>query len=456
MMNKLFPLFGLPGVRRNLKALVVGLLLVGLTATGYSQKPEDKAHPKELSDKVSEALNGPIKTAKEAHNWDEAIRQVDALITTSSPDSYDRAVLVVEKAQTYFQKNELHPAIAPLEEALKLSDAYGYFEGRVALDMTLSLAQLYANEAQASKQKDEQHRLYTKAYTYVRRWLDQSKTPNPDLEQFAASILLQQATLNSDKVDIGLVKQAQAEIEKGMRMSVKPKDQFYVLLLAALQQQGEYKKSAEVLELLVKQFPNNKSYWQTLAQTYVQLEEQVRAIITFERAQQYGILNTPKENFNLVALYFNIKQYDKAIELLESGLRNGQIESEQKNWELLAASYQQLHKEPKAIEALKEASKRFPKSGAIDLQIGQIYYSMDKTPEAYAYIKSALDKGIDKPSQTYVFLSYLAFEMKKLEEAKDAAQKAMKADPNSKDAQRLLDAINDAIRDRDAQKNQPL
>lgn len=455
MMNKPFPFTWPSLVRQSLKSLLVGALLLGVTVTGYSQEKE-KSPPKELSDKVSEALNGPIKTAKEARNWDEAIRQLDALITTTQPESYDRAVLTVDKAQTLFQKNDLVKAIAPLEEALKLSDAHGYFEQRVALDMVLSLAQLYANEAQASKQTDEQRRLYSKAYSYVRRWLDQSKTPNPDLEQFAASILLQQATLNPEKVDVGLVKAAQVEIEKGMRMSVKPKDQFYVLLLAALQQQGEYKKSAEVLELLVKQFPNNKSYWQTLAQTYVQLEEHVRAIITFERAQQYGIMNTPKENFNLVALYFNIKQYDKAIELLEAGLRNGQIENEQKNWELLAASYQQLHKEQKAIDALKEAGKRFPKSGAIDLQIGQIYYSMDKAPEAYAYIKSALDKGIDKPSQTYVFLSYLAFEMKKLDEARDAAQKAIKADPNSKDAQRLLDAINDSIRDRDAQKNQPL
>jgi len=223
-----------------------------------------------------------------------------------------------------------------------------------------------------------------------------------------------------------------------------------------LQQQGDYKRSAEVLELLVKMLPNNKQYWQQLAATYLQLEESVRAINTIERAQQYGIMNTPKDNYSLVGIYFNIKQYDRAIELLETGLRNGNIENEQRNWELLAASYQQLHKEMKAVESLKEASKRFPKAGSLDFQIGSIYYSLDKGQEAYDYIKTALEKGVEKPGSAYVFLAYLAYELKKLDEALDAAQKAVKADPNSKDAVRLLDAIKEAIKDRDNQKNQPL
>lgn len=438
--------------RRSAKALLVGALLVGASAVGYSQE----APKKELADKTSEALGGPIKVAKEAKNFDEGIRLIDGLLATVGKESYDMAVLSLEKAQLLFAKNELNKAIGPLETTLQLADKYGYFDQKITLELVLYLAQLWGQEAQAAKQPDDQRRIYTKAYSYVRRWLDQSQTPNPDMQQFAASILLSQAQINPDKVDMGLVKQAQVEVEKGLRMSIKPKDQFYVLLYATLQQQGDYKRSAEVLELLVKMLPNNKQYWQQLAATYLQLEENVRAINTIERAQQYGIMNSPKDNYSLVGIYFNIKQYDRAIELLETGLRNGNIENEQRNWELLAASYQQMHKEAKAIEALKEAAKRFPKAGSLDFQIGSIYYSMDKGPEAYEFIKSALAKGVDKPGSAYVFLAYLAYELKKLDEALDAAQKAVKADPNSKDATRLLDAIKEAIKDRENQKNQPL
>lgn len=439
---------------RRLSLALIGALALGIASPSYAQR--DKEPKKEVSEKVSEAMGGPIKVAKDAKNWTEAIRLIDALLVNAPADSYDRAVLSVDKAQTIFQTPEQSKAIEPLEAALKLADQYGYFDQRTSLEMVLSLAQLYGIEAQSSKQPEEQRRLYSKAYSYVRRWLDQSNTSNPDLQQFAASILLSQAQLNPEKVDMGLVKQAQVETEKGLRMSVRPKDQFYILLLATLQQQGDYKRSAEVLELLVKMAPNNKTYWQQLAATYLQLEENVRAIITIERAQQYGIMTDKKDNYTLVGIYFNIKQYDRAIELLQAGLRNGTIENEQKNWELLAASYQQLHKEPQAIESLKEGSKNFPKSGGLDLMIGQIYYSMDKIPEAYAFIKTALQKGVEKPASTYVLLAYFAYELKKFDEAKEAAEKAVAADPASKDAQRLLQAINDAIKERDALKNQPL
>lgn len=436
--------------RRGLLPLV-GVMVLCLSTPAWAQKEPKK----EVSEKVSEAMGGPIKTAKDAQNWPEVIRLIDGLLATAPADSYDRAVLSVDKAQTIFQTKDTSKAIEPLEQGLALGDKFQYFDHNTILTMLLSLAQLYAQDAQSSKQPEEQRRLYSKAYTYVRRWLDQSHEANADLQQFAASILLQQAMLNPDKVDMGMVKQAQVETEKGLRMAVKPKEQFYVLLLTTLQQQGDYKRSAEVLELLVKMAPNNKSYWSTLAQTYLQLEENVRAIITIERAQQYGAMNGPKENYTLVGIYYNIKQYDRAIELLQTGLRNGTIENDVNNWVLLAAAFQQLHKEPQAIEALKEGSKLFPKSGALDLQIGQLYYQIDKTPEAYEYIKKALQKGIDKPASSYLLLAYFAFELKKLDEAVDAAEKALKADPKSKDAQRMLEQFREAIKERDAQKNQP-
>ncbi len=433
---------------RSARALLVGALLVG-AATGWAQNAEA---PKELTDRVSEQLNNAIKNAKEAKNYDEALRLIDELIAKADKNSYDMAVLSLEKAQLHFAKNELKQAIVPLENTLALSDKYKYFDQKVIHELVLYLAQLWGQEAQAAKGADEQRRVYAKAYSYVRRYLDESRTPNPDMQQFAASILLSQAQINPDKVDMGLIKQAQVEVEKGMRMAIKPKEQFYVLLYATLQQQGDFKRSAEVLELLVKQVPNSKQYWQQLAATYLQMEENVRAINAIERAQQYGIMNTPKDNYSLVGIYYNIKQYDRAIELLEAGLRNGNIENTLDNWGLLAGAYQQVHKELKAVEALREASKRFPKAGSLDFQIASIYYTLDRTQDAYNAVKVSLQKGLDKPVQAYLLLAYFASEMKNYDEAKAAAENALKADPDNRDAVRLLDAINEAIKDREAQK----
>jgi tetratricopeptide (TPR) repeat protein len=219
-----------------------------------------------------------------------------------------------------------------------------------------------------------------------------------------------------------------------------------------LQQQGDYARSAELLELLVKLFPDNKTYWQQLAATYLQLQQDLRAAVTFERAHALNILNEPAQNYNLVGIYYNLRQYDKAAELLEAWLRDGRVPNEQKNWELLATCYQQVHKEDKAITTLKEATTRFPKAGNLEQQIGQLYYSQDNFDEALKHLTLALKKGLDKPAPTYMFVAYLGYEMKRLDEALAAAEKAMQLEPNNKQAKQLLDSLKANVAEREAQK----
>jgi tetratricopeptide (TPR) repeat protein len=441
------------------------LALLLLSALPAASRAAD-APKKELSDKVSEEL-GKLKplmdeAQKDAKGpkGDEVLAKVNALVASAEPNSFDIAYLSQLKAQLYFGKEEYTNAIPALETALKLGDAYSYFEPKIRLELVNYLSQLWAQEAGTTKVPAKQQEAYSKAYSYIRRWLDESKKPDPDKELFAASVLYGQAQLNPEKIDLGLIKQAEAEIRKGMLMAVKPKDQFYVLLLASLQQLGETEKSAEILELLVKQQPTNKNYWAQLTATYVNLQKDVRAILTIERAQAHGQMNTPKDNFTLVGIHMNIQQYDRAIELLEKGLHDGSIENELKNWEYLASCYQQVHQEQKAINTYKEAIKLYPKAGNLDLSVGNLYYSIDKQEDAYKHVEAALKKGIDKSpaqqAQAWSFLAYLAFELKKLDEAKEATEKAMKLDPNSKDAKRLHDSIVDAIKEREAYKNQKL
>ena len=156
----------------------------------------------------------------------------------------------------------------------------------------------------------------------------------------------------------------------------------------------------------------------------------------------------------LAGLYYNIQQYEFASELLEKGLNNGKIDPDQKNWELLAASYQQMNKDARAVEVYKEAIKRFPKSSSLELQVGQICYNTDKHLEAYTHLQAAVNKGLEKPAQTLLLISYLALEMKRLDEALDAAEKAFKADPKNKQAQDILKVVKDSIEEREKFKKQ--
>ncbi|MGC4073636.1 MAG: hypothetical protein QM760_14195 [Nibricoccus sp.] len=391
----------------------------------------------------------------EEGKWDDLLTQVNGFLATAEPVSFDTAYLSQIKVQALLGKSDYKGSIAPLETALSLSERYGFF-GDKDLELLWLLSQLYGQIASTSEPNSAyQRENFAKAYTTLRRWLDRTTKPNPDAQYFAASILYNQA-LYDNKVDKVILEQARAEAEKGLRiMSNKSKEPFYALLMAIHQQLSDYPKAAEYLELLVKDYPKNKSYWQQLLNAYLIQEDKgyVRAIVTLERAQKLGLLTEKRDNFTLVGLHLNIQQYSLAADLFETGLRNGTLESEQKNWELLATCYQQLHKEEKAIATLKEASKLFPKSASLDLQIGNLYYTTDKYTDALTYMKSAVTKGLEKSQQlqAYSYIAYLALDLKKLDDAKWAAEKAVELDPNGKGPKDLLKAVNESIEERNTQ-----
>jgi tetratricopeptide (TPR) repeat protein len=433
-------------------ALLAALMAAAAPLYTLAQTPA--AQPKkELTEKVHQSVQAMTKLLEE-QKWDELIAQTTSVLATVEPISFDTAYLSQIKVQALLGKADYKNAIPPLETALSLSERYGFFGDR-DLELIWLLSQLYGQIAAGAEQNSAvQRESYAKAYTTLRRWLDRTPKPNPDAQYFAASILYNQA-LYDGKVDKALLQQAKEEAEKGLRMSIKPKEQFYAILMTIAQQEGDYPKMAEYLELLVKEYPKNKSYWQGLLNAYLVQEQNgyVGAIVTIERAQKLGLMTEKRDHFTLVGLHLNAQQYAIAADLFEVGLRNGTIESEQKNWELLATCYQQTHKPEKAIATLKEAIKLFPKASTLDLQIGNLYYMSDKYEDALNFMKSAVNKGLEKSQllQALSYIAYLALDLKKLDDAKWAADKAVELDPNAKGPKDLLKAVNEAIEERNIQ-----
>lgn len=452
----------------SLRAIAGLLVLVGSFGAASVLSAAEDQGPPGLNEKVSEALQQKMKPLLDAKNWDGALAVIDGVLATVDGNSYDAAFISDIKGKVYLQKNDYASAIAPMENMLRIADAHkNYFDKKSVLDTVYFLAQIYYQEGTASKVPAKQQDDFNKSSAYIKRWLQTTPKKNQEAALFYASILYNQAVVNPDKVDLELIKKAKAEVQEGLLTSIKPKDGFYVLLLAALQQQGDVAGSAEVLEQMVRMKPDNKTYWLQLMASYLNMggsnekdeaktrENLARAINTMERAQALGLMKTPKDNYNLVTMYYNAGQFGRATDLLYAGLKNGDIESDIKNWQLLAYSYQQVGQDLQAINVLKEAEKTFP-SGQIDFQIGQIYSQMDnRTAEAFASYSAAVAKGgLEKPHSAYMFLAYTAFELEKFEVALSAISKAEATPEGAKDGQlkRLKGAIEDAIKERDAAK----
>ena len=443
-------------------------LLTSVTILPNRSGAAEEQGPPGLNEKVSEALQQKVKPLLDAKNWDGAMAVIDSVLVGLDPNGYDTAFLSDIKYKIFLQKNDYASAIAPMETTLRLADANkNFFDKKTILDVVYLLAQIYYQEGTSSKDPTVQKNYFNKSSAYIKRWLQTTPKKNQEASLFYASILYNQAVVNPDKVDLDLIKRVQTEVKEGLLTSLKPKEGFYVLLSASLQQIGDLAGSAEVLEQMVKVKPDNRTYWLQLLAAYLNLgggtekdeqksrESFARAINTMERAQALGLMQTPKDNYNLVTMYYNAGQFGRATDLLYSGLKSGAIESDLKNWQLLAYSYQQIGRDAQAIAVLKEAGTAFP-TGQIEFQIGQIYSQMDnRTAEAYAYYSKAVEKGgLEKPHSAYMFLAYTAFELEKFDEALAAINQTIGSPDGQKDAQapRLKQAIEDAVKEREATK----
>ena len=455
-------MFSFPTFSRTARLTSIILLLCSASPTlSFSQSEPPR---RELTERVSTALQ-KLSEFMEAKNYDGALAMINPLIPTAAANSFDLALLSQIKAQVLLMKSDFPAAIPPLETAYNLGRTYNFFEPRQLNELSYYLAQLYYQEGSAAKDINLQRATLEKASTFISDYLANSEKPNPDAPVFAASLLYTRATLDPENVDEALLQEAMNLAREGLYAELEPKDNLYVLILAALQQFGRNEDAAEILEFLVKRNPTNRQYWGQLAATYLALgadekvvdpsqirQWNIRTIVTIERAQAVGIMTEPKDNFNLVGLYFNIERFDDAIRLLEDGLKNDRIENTQRNWELLASSYQQVNKELRAIETLKQAAKLYPSAGSLEFQIANIYYAIDNLREAYTHGLIALEKGsLNNTAQTNMFVAYLAYELQDYEVALVQAEAAAAAenDPNSS-ANRLLGAIRDAIREREA------
>lgn len=422
----------------------VGLAAAALVTSSSVRGEEERP---QLSAKVSEQLQG-LRPMEEAKNYAGMLALVDKLLTTVPENSYDSAFLLDRKARIFLGLEQYSKAIEPWEKAVQIAEPRKFFEPRMLADVDRLLATLIFMNAQTTKDKQVQRQLVLHSASYLKKYLDLSPKPDTEAQMLYAQILYAQATADERNVDQGMLQQARQVVEKAFAAHIRPTERMYRLLLVILSQENDMARSADVMELMVKQNPNNKDLWSPLFGTYVNLaasaktekqarEFYIRAINTIEHAQSLGFMNSPRDNFNLVSLYLNAGQFSKATELLHEGMQKGTIESTLNNWKILGAYYQQAHKEFQAISALEEAAKLFPNDGALEIQIGQIYYQLNKIKEARDHYARAVAKGNlgEKPYLAYLYLSYTSFEVGDLDGAIAAIDAAAEFPDGGKDSQ---------------------
>jgi len=445
------------------------LLLILLLAAAGPQRSivaaEKEPPKKEISDEMSSELS-KMKEKVDAKDYAAAVKILDGVLAKAGHETYDTALASQLKVQILLMDGKYEEAVPALLTAHDLGEKYGFYEKKTLLDQLYLLCQIHYQIASEAKQPERQDEYYTKAYGYIRRWLDTNPKPTVEGQLFAASILYGHGTLIQGKPNLPLLRQARDEAMQGMYLGLKTPDQLYVLLLASLQQLADHRGEIDVLEELTRRQPSNALYWQQLAGSYLAMANeatedreirhyQLCTILTIQRAQANKLMNTPKDCLNLIGMYFNLDQFAKASELLADGIKAGKIDNSRANWELLSLAYQQGGHEDLAIKSLSQAADLFPTEGQLDLSIAQMHYGAGRNADALVHLERAVTKGnLKKPGAAYLFLGFTAYELQKFDDAAKWADVALQqTDVKPDDAKRLKRAALDALKERQALKN---
>jgi len=368
-------------------------------------------------------------------------------------DDFAGALAVLDQIKN--QKN-LRPA-----EAIQLYNFYGvvYFSMEKYRESIKAFQTMLQQEDLEPRQRTET--LYTLAQLHftiedwegaikiMNDWLSVVTNPPPD-----PLILLASAYYQLERYDEMI-----APIERAMNIARERdkdvKESWWLLLRVAYYEKGDLAKVAEILEILVVNWPK-KEYWTMLSGMYGELNKEARQLGAYEAAYDQGLLDRSSEITTLAQLLMQAEAGYKAARVMEKGLESGLVDNTEQNYRLLSQAWQMAAEYEKAIPPLKTAAASSG-DGELDARLANSYLNLNRYEECVAAATAALDKGgLRRPAIAQELKGMCLFEMQKFEEAKKAFRQAAKSEKVEKRArnwitfieseQKRISQLNDSIR----------
>lgn len=309
-----------------------------------SQYPNaTRPEPKDVSvsDKEAKPLNEGLNAAS---SGDAATAQTDLQqIADGSGNAYAKAMALQGLAQLKYNGGDTKGAIALQKQALDLNSLPNdnYFPALYAL------AQMYM--------ADEN---YAQALATLEQWIQQSGKPSAD-----AYALEGNAYYRLEKYP-----EAVAAIQKAESMTAQPKSDWDQILIASYFAMDKYDQAGKVAEAALARDPNNGKLLMNVVQIYTNAKQYDKALPLLERARANGQINDETAYVNMAKLYYNIAvdgkdpktNAGKAAQVLEEGIGKGIVKPNTENEKLLGDAYTLAGDKVKADAAYDKAGVPHP------------------------------------------------------------------------------------------------
>ncbi len=223
---------------------------------------------------------------------------------------------------------------------------------------------------------------------------------------------------------------------------------------------SENTKRGPLLEKMINNWPNERSYWVQLSGFYSNTGKDQDAFSVLEVAYRAGLLTKESELVTLVNYYSFFDNPYRGARLMEREMEAGRIARNTKNLTLLSQLWSQSREHKRAIPVLRSAAQSAG-TGELYYRLGQVLLADEQYLESERALTSAINKGglaAEKVGDAWMLLGTARFsragpdDCNQRGEARKAfvnAQRYPKSSKQASDWVKYIDAINDTVRRQD-------
>ena len=320
---------------------------------------------------ASQRLVKQLNTLSEANNASDAAKGLpvaDEIIANGSANTYDKSMAGLLAGQLLLNEDN-DRAITYLNQAIET----GGLDNNNHFQAMLIVAQLQAQDDK-----------YAEALATLDRYITESGSTDPKDQALKGNLLYRLERYPEAIATLKPLVDAGGEVDP----------QWQQILMASYAESGNSAEATRLAEQVAQATPDDKRSQVNLAVSYLQTDQNDKAIEVFERLRASGQLTEESEYRNLYALYLNSENKEReAIAVINEGLQKNILKEDYRTMAALGqANYFSDQIEP-AIAAWRKAAP-LAENGDTYLNLARVLHQEGRADEAKEAARQAIAKGL--------------------------------------------------------------
>jgi tetratricopeptide (TPR) repeat protein len=361
--------------------------------------------------KGSQAAKKEEEGKRQAPDIDQMTgKRLNEAIEFLNAEKFQDAKAVLQK----LNRDRLSPyEISRVEQMFaSISNAENDYEGaRKHLEAAVASGGLNDEEIQQAKFQIAQlyivQERWKEGLNALNQWFTTATNPNSSAYYLLAVCYYQ---INDHKA-------ALTPAQKAVDMAESPQTSWLELLLALRLENEQYAEAVPLLERLVAQHPERKTYWIQLSGVTRQLERYDYALAALQTAYYGGMLESESDLRTLSELQVFRDIPFRGAKLLDKLIETKVMQSDEKNNDRLSQAWTAAREYEKAIPPLEKAAAQH-NNGDLFVRVAQLRIQLEDWEGASNALRKALEKGgLRDAGSTQLLMGISLYNLKKNNEA---------------------------------------